>query len=209
MPRVIQQTIYKFDELSKGAQQRAIEKYREQSAGDSIHEFIYEDAKTCFAYFGFGTIEISYSGFSSQGDGASFTGDWRASDVKPGEISDHAQNDPELDRLDAAFSRLAARCPQMSAMLTRTDNQYCHDMTVAATCEFGDDEDDGSDTPQAKLLGQANARAADEFIELARACMRWIYKHLEKEYEFQNSDTTITENIKANEYEYDENGIMH
>ena len=35
---------------------------------------------------------------------------------------------------------------------------------------------------------------------------QWIYDSLEKEYEYQMSDEFVTENIEANEYEFDEEG---
>ncbi len=34
----------------------------------------------------------------------------------------------------------------------------------------------------------------------------WIYKQLEQEYDYQNSDEQIDESIRANEYEFDEKG---
>jgi len=39
-----------------------------------------------------------------------------------------------------------------------------------------------------------------------RAFADWIYRALEKEHEYQNSDETVDENIRANEYEFEEDG---
>lgn len=36
--------------------------------------------------------------------------------------------------------------------------------------------------------------------------MRWIYRALEAEYEYQDSDGQVDETIKANEYEFEEDG---
>ena len=48
--------------------------------------------------------------------------------------------------------------------------------------------------------------ACDSLIETARDYMRWIYKQLEKEYDYQNSDECVDENILANEYTFEING---
>jgi hypothetical protein len=36
--------------------------------------------------------------------------------------------------------------------------------------------------------------------------MRWIYRQLEREYDYQNADAQVDENIRANEYEFYEDG---
>ena len=36
--------------------------------------------------------------------------------------------------------------------------------------------------------------------------MKWIYRALEKEYEYQNADEQIGENIIANVYDFTEDG---
>lgn len=36
--------------------------------------------------------------------------------------------------------------------------------------------------------------------------MRWIYRSLEAEYEYRQSDAVVDEDIRANEYEFTEGG---
>lgn len=48
--------------------------------------------------------------------------------------------------------------------------------------------------------------ATDGIKELLRDYMRWIYKQLEKEHEYQNSNEVVDETITINEYEFDEDG---
>jgi len=50
-------------------------------------------------------------------------------------------------------------------------------------------------------------RSDDEFIELAKDCMRWCYRQLEKAYEWQNADEQVDESIVANEYEFLKSGV--
>lgn len=211
MPRTIEKTVYTFDELDERAKDRAIQKYREMSAHDAIHKHIYEDAKTCFEFCGFADLEIQYSGFSCQGDGASFVGTWSAADVKPGQLKQHAPQDEELAALDDEFAALKARYPSMTATITRTDSHYCHEHTVTAEAACYNEDNDPIngfvyESPHWKLMETAGLVVADEFEELARRCMRWIYKQLEKEYDYQTSDEHIIDMIEANEMEFDENG---
>jgi len=65
---------HQIDELEGRSKERARDWYRHVSAGDNyFSEFIIEDWKARLEKKGFNSPEISYSGFSSQGDGASFT----------------------------------------------------------------------------------------------------------------------------------------
>jgi hypothetical protein len=51
---------------------------------------------------------------------------------------------------------------------------------------------------------------AEEWVtELLRDFMRWIYRQLESEYEFQTSEEQIKETILINEYEFNEDGTLH
>jgi len=73
MPVVKQVTLYSFDELSEQAQQKAIETAR---GWDDLFEpdeqFVLEGFAIQNPHIE--NMDISYSGFCSQGDGASFTG---------------------------------------------------------------------------------------------------------------------------------------
>lgn len=65
---------FQFDQLSDDAKEKARDWYREASAGDNyFSEPVIEDWKARLEKKGFNDPEISWSGFSSQGDGASFT----------------------------------------------------------------------------------------------------------------------------------------
>ncbi len=78
---------------------------------------------------------------------------------------------------------------------------YYHEFSTTFDFNITDNEGDEIDTKKA-------ANAQDYMIELARDLMKWIYRALEREYEFQNSDENIIETIKANEYIFDEDGDM-
>jgi hypothetical protein len=46
----------------------------------------------------------------------------------------------------------------------------------------------------------------DDVTELMRDFARWIYRALEREYDYQNSDEAVDEMIRANGYEFEEDG---
>ena len=89
MPRIVETTVFRLDELSERAKEQARAWYREASACDDWHECVFDDFEAICAIlgvrlktrsvrlFGGGTRQkpcIWFSGFASQGDGASFRG---------------------------------------------------------------------------------------------------------------------------------------
>jgi hypothetical protein len=197
--RQVTQTIYKFKELNDAAKEKAREWYRRASAGDSFwSEYILDDdAPTILKHLGYCDPKIQYSGFWSQGDGACFSGSWYSSDCKPSALKDYAR-DKEIARIAEELGGLIAAHPGMSATLTHRGH-YSHEMGISFDVEF-DEEDETDDGT--KLACE------EEFKELSRDLMRWIYKTLETEYEYQNADAQVDENIICNEYEFDEEGNL-
>ncbi len=116
--RVKETKVFTFDELSDKAKERARDWYREASNRDNYwSENVLEDAQTIGAMLGiefktraYKTVGgkersepcIYWSGFWSQGDGASFEG--RYSFHKGGlrQLRAHAPQDAELDRIAGA-----------------------------------------------------------------------------------------------------------
>jgi hypothetical protein len=50
------------------------------------------------------------------------------------------------------------------------------------------------------------ADAEDAVIEALRGLARWLYRQLEREYEYQTSDAVIDEAIAANAYTFTDTG---
>ena len=53
---------------------------------------------------------------------------------------------------------------------------------------------------------QMTADAEDAVVELLRDFARWLYRQLEREYEYQTSDEVTDEAILANEYTFTGDG---
>ena len=75
MPKTIEITLYQFDELSDKAKEKAANHYLENWMQDNWWDCTYEAMKEDGEHnHGFNVKDIRFSGFWSQGDGASWCG---------------------------------------------------------------------------------------------------------------------------------------
>ena len=205
-------TAYTFAELSKEAKQHAREKFRDINMEHGWWEHVYEDADTIAAMIGIeierrehrqrknydGGADIQFSGFASQGDGASFTGTWTYEENGAAAVRDHAPLDEKLHAIADELDRLGRQFgPNWRATITRSHRggNYVHENMVDIDLEDTDDEDTSFTTEQDKAIGEA-----------LRSFMTWIYRQLEAEYFAQTNDEAVDETIKANEYLFTEAG---
>jgi hypothetical protein len=208
MPTQHTLTSYSFSELSAKAKERARDWFRTGLEFDN--EPTIEDAKQCLAFAGFEVDKVLFSGFSSQGDGACFEGNWRADRfiaTKPGEqpsasealMKGYAPQDAELHRIARELGELAKAHPTASLVIKHRGHyyhQYCTEMDLSISDpETGDEVD---------FPGYGDYEKA--LIELARDAMEWIYRQLEKDYDWQNEDEQVDLNILANDYQFNLDG---
>ena len=64
--------------------------------------------------------------------------------------------------------------------------------------------DEPTDTDTDQQLGNLE----NEILEKSRDKARAIYKRLETEYNYLNSDESIIETIQANDYDFTSNGVI-
>jgi hypothetical protein len=228
MPKIIEQTVYTFEELSDDAKDTVRQDY---AAGldSSWYDFTYEDFKTVTTHMhirldtnpvklhGGGTREepcISFSGFSSQGDGASFEGDYLID--LPGEclkvIQESMPEDAvlhtiatELDKLTAQFLLefpLPPDCEggrRVSIGLDR--GNYVHDGMMSVSYDLGDVVQGVEEWNES---ADKRARAfEDAVLEQARALARWLYTQLETAYNYELSDENLVQTLDGNYYAED------
>lgn len=208
--RTIETSLYQFDELSESAKEKARDWYRQADAGDNyFSECVIDDAATIADLIGIdlrqkrvnlmnGTVRydpaVYWSGFSSQGDGASFEGSYCYKKGAAKAIRAHAPQDRELHRIADELQALQARNFYRLRASIGTSGRYCHEYSMDVNVEYaGDDCRDVS-------------AVEDDLTELIRDFARWIYRALEREYDYQNSDEAVDENIRANQYEFEEDG---
>lgn len=194
--KTLSYNVYSFAELDAKAQARAIDEHRIFVSQDWDGETTIEDAEQCLAFAGFIVDKVHYSGFSSQGDGACFTGSWSAAAVDPAGMKGHAPIDKELHRIADELTVLAARFPFASFTVKQSghySHEYCTEFSFSLVDENGDELPDVDD-------------AEKQLIELSRDAMCWIYRQLEKGYEWCMADEQVRDSIEANEYDFTQAG---
>lgn len=194
MSTIIETTVYAFDELSEEAKEKARNWLREGNCEDSFwHECVIDDAKECGKIIGIDIDHIYFRGFWSQGDGACFEGSYRYQKGAAKAIRAHAPQDKELhaiaDRLQAtqrpAFYGLTAA--------VKHHGHYYHEHCTTIDVHDADGYNVGGDSEE-------------DIMDILRDFMRWIYKRLEAEWEYQNADEQVDESIRINEYTFTEEG---
>ena len=181
--RTIETIIYKFNELSESAQHRAHENWMTSDCPIDL-DFIVDQFTEMLEMLGFSCVKIYYSGFYSQGDGASFTGQYT---YKKGFLK--AVNNEWQDKdLHAILDQLQAiQCRNFYRLESDIyqRGRYVHENTMY----------DVND---------------DTFLleRVWRPLARWLYRHLEKEYEYLTSFEAFRESAESNEWEFTDCGVM-
>jgi hypothetical protein len=196
MPRIKTETktVYTLAELEGTARETALNKLAEWATSDDFwHESVIDDAKTIGALMGIEIKDIFFSGFSSQGDGACFTGTYSYKKGALKAVKEYAPQDAELHRIAAELQKIEARnFYRLTASITKRSHHYSHDRTVEVDTDEGNIPADMGDK--------------GELAETLRDYMQWIYKRLEDEYEYQTSEEQLLEMAEANGYEFTEDG---
>ena len=145
--------------------------------------------------------QVYWSGFCHQGQGACFVGSYQ---YRKGSVRDiakeaPAQYDGKIQESNAELNRIARELAdlqrshfyKLTANVSHTGRGE-HEMCT--TIDVYDGEND------------ADNDTAEAVKDLLRDFMRWIYRGLEAEYEYQNSEAVVDEMIVSNDYEFDEDG---
>ena len=210
MSKVIETTVYQLGELSDAAKDRARAWYREGGFDCDWHDAAYDDflrvaeilglrlkTRTVHLYGG-GTREeprVWFRGFWSQGDGACFETFYSYRKQAPRRIRDYATRDIELHRIADALQSIQHRNFYQLRAETSHRGHYCHEYCMAISVE--------RDSPAYQDM---TADAEDVLTEALRDLARWLYRQLEREYEYLTSDETVDEAITANEYTFTASG---
>lgn len=211
MPRIVETTVCELEELSGAAKERARAWYRESCLDHDWHEFVYEDFQTVCGLLGVtlctrpvplmggGTRakpQIFYSGFSSQGDGASFSATYEYAVGGAGAIRAHAPRDTDLHGIADALQAVQRSNFFQLAADVRQRGRYCHEYTMAVDVE--------RDSPTWQPMTDG---AEDTVIEAMRDLARWLYRQLEREYDYQTSDAVVDEVLAVNAWTFTEAGV--
>lgn len=194
MSRTVETTVYKFDELSDEAKEKAREWYR---AGCYDYDWwSFDDYINCAKFIGIDIDKIYFSGFGSQDDGACFEGRYEYKKGGAKKLKAHAPNDKELARIADELQKLQRKNFYGLSASVRHIGHYNHEMCT----DFSIDRENNSS------YGDVPEDTCEALKDLLRDYMRWIYRQLEKEWEWLNADEQVDDNIRANEYEFKEDG---
>lgn len=221
MSKVIEVEVYKWEELSQKAQQKAREWYID-GMDYEWWEGVYESAKEDGYEKGFHIDKINFSGFWSQGDGACWQGQV---DVRQWlEL-----NYPDSIGLSAWCALIQEGVISMWCKVVANTTHYCHESTM----QFADivDETDGFvdeyvmvDPSIFKGMSIANLFdiiASDTectlktveditqaITESGKDFAKGIYQRLKEEYEYLCSDEMMLDHFHANDYYFTDEGAL-
>ena len=177
-------------------QQELIEKYRDINTDHDWWQYTYEDWTERLIEKGIDPDDFAFSGFWSQGDGASFCGRINMAQF----LKAH---DLENKYPAATFFALGN---EISGKLVRKGNHYSHEHTVSLTMyddvlNVFDEDDIRAHVYEAMAQEYAHGESdlEETIIEICRGYMKKLYRELEEEYEHLSSDQAVWETIEANE----------
>ena len=193
MPRIHETTLYKFDELSTESKERAVTSFQEDDSylDYDWHEFTINDFETILELIGYYDITCYFSGFLSQGDGACFSARFSRKKRCLDKVKKYC---PTEEKILNIVEQIQSEIPLYEEYEIKYSGNYYHEYCTNVHY-LGDSE---------------KAEQLDErFLELSRQLMRILYKKLNDEYDYLNSSEAIIEYIKANDYEFTEDGTLH
>lgn len=206
-------TLYTFDELDESAKACAIESNRDWYIDRDWWDVVYDDFKCVCEILGVElateSVRLSggknipkpmiyFSGFWSQGDGASFFGRYAYAKGAARKIREYAPSDIILHGIaDGLQSLQAPAFYSLTATIERGryGGGYCHENTMVVDVE-------------STMADSVAVATVDCVVELIRALARWLYRTLEREYEYLTSDETITESFIENRVKFDACGKL-
>ena len=183
---------YTFEELGEQEQQVALDNNRDYNVSrDQWYEFVEEGFVRDLQDKGFLNIEIAFSGFWRQGDGASFTAD----------IDIHKMNEYYKLGLKKSVCDIINEycCPRVR----RGTSRYSHEHTCSIDWDgFGH----YNHCPRLEKLIE-NTMNTIEGIRLDLS--KELYSNLEGEYNHLTSDAVIKKVLVENDYLFTINGKNH
>ena len=210
MPQVIETVVYPLSELTDSARETARNWYRQHCLDHPWYDFVFEDFQTICEILGIRIAtspvriiggpsreypQIYFRGFWNQGDGASFAGRYCYGRNSARAIRDHAPQDKDLHRIADTLHDLQRRNFYQLHADIRQHGRYTHEYTMRISVE--------RDSPTWQPLTDD---AEDTVIEAMRDLARWLYRRLEREYDYLASDEQVDESIALNGYTFTADG---
>lgn len=207
-------TTYEFNELSDDAKKTAIENHRDCNIFEDWYEYIIDMWKERLESIGFEDANIRFSGFCSQGDGASFTAKCDTQKILNTLLVCQEKNIGDINKWRLWFE--LAENGLIKFDMYRNTCRYYHEYTVDGIltedfCGLNDrmwkEKTPGSFTFWSVFENKAQLRELEEsFNYLCLSLFKKIYSDLEEEYYYLQKDEVVGESLQANGLEFDEFG---
>jgi len=209
MSKIIETTVFEFDELSDKAKEKARDWYREGAFDCEWWDSVYEDAVTVANILGIeinkkpttrmdgspgaGETCIWFSGFASQGDGVCFEGSYEYSKGWKKKLLAYAPKDEGLLRIGQELQEAQVSLRYEGTATMAHSGHYYHSVCMDISVDYGEVDIDDSGPEYA-------------IIQCMRDFAGWVYKQLEAESDYMNSEEAVDDSIEANEYTFLESG---
>ena len=189
--------------MTDDRKEELIERHRDINANHDWWDAVYEDFDIICKCMGIDVDkgEPCFSGFCSQGDGASFTGTFNGevAENAPEEIRKHAPLDKKLHRIAdelCMLGRLYYRAYAHISRLYGTNYYHQYTMFITGLEPMYGDADDWADA--------VHALVEDGLQDLFRDLAGWLYSSLDVEYDYLTSDEAVWDTIVANDLHKEE-----
>ena len=207
--KTITTKVYTYDELSDKAKEKALDNNRLFNTDNDFWPVcVIEDRTAILEEHGFYEPQILYSGFCSQGDGACFT-----ATLDNGGLLSFLTKTKQLAKYKTLVKAINDCTIYVNIKITHTDRYYHENSTTIEDWT----ESQANEELTGKLLEEYtqwyssfDSRASNN------ASIGWyyeecqdIYRHLETEHDYQNSDEIIEESLLANEMQFLEDGTNY
>jgi hypothetical protein len=205
---------YTFDELSPEAKKHAMDSNRDYNTESyDWWEPIIEGFTEEMEAIGMADIDCQFSGFYSQGDGASFTGKVKDNELFLKEIGITPASVGLGDKTPRKFdTALASIAENIYITIQRNDRNHYHHNTISANVEVDGDEEIELDLGLGMIIeidvNDVCERIDPIITDWAREKSKGLYNSLETYHDELTSDETIAEDLRSGGHTFDEDGNM-
>lgn len=194
---------YLFCQLSEQAKQKAIEENREILVSDEWDIELVTELEEKLNQIGYGNVKISYSGFNSQGDGASFTYSYVDTKNKTLQALLFAGTSIDKNERQSLMNEITLSGIRMS-------NHYFHEKTITNNLEiFVDDwaEFCEMNPSYSKYTEEEIYELIEANVEKTQVALsKKIYSKLRNLYDSITDDGNVSEEINDRDLYFNEDG---
>lgn len=184
-------SVYTLKELSDEAFRKAIDDNRDINVDHDWWSIIYEGAIENLEKMGFNNPSINFTGFWSQGDGASFT-------CESIDLNTFLTSQKKVTE----FAPLYVFFDNVTAKIKRTGAHYVHaNMIDASISEYCSHYDENQEKIETLWIDLENL-----LTKIAREESEKIYKDLEHYYDDLTTEDAIADALESNDYDFTADG---